>query len=358
MQSTMLIALAAVALLLVACAHKAPEGTAGEDTMKTYTQPRSYEVPPKDELKERLTDMQWKVTQENGTEPRRSSEYWDKMEPGLYVDIVNGEPLFTSMDKFESDCGWPSFSKPIEDDDIVETEDLSHGMVRTEVRSKGADSHLGHVFNDGPKDRGGLRYCINGASLKFIPVADLEKEGYGEYVKLFVDAGVYKAPQQKTEEAILAGGCFWGMEELIRGIPGVISTDVGYSGGDLPNATYKDVKKGDTGHAEAVRVVFDPSKLSYETLLRDWFFKMHDPTTLNRQGNDIGTSYRSAIFYTSEAQRKVAEKVKKEVDASGKWKKPIVTEITKAGDFWPAEDYHQDYLQKNPNGYTCHWMRD
>jgi methionine-S-sulfoxide reductase len=148
------------------------------------------------------------------------------------------------------------------------------------------------------------------------------------------------------------------MEELIRGIPGVISTDVGYSGGDFANATYNDVKKGDTGHAEAVRVVFDPSKLSYETLLRDWFFKMHDPTTLNRQGNDIGTSYRSAIFYTNEAQRKVAEKVKKEVGASGKWKKPIVTEITKSGDFWPAEDYHQDYLQKNPNGYTCHWMRD
>jgi methionine-S-sulfoxide reductase len=148
------------------------------------------------------------------------------------------------------------------------------------------------------------------------------------------------------------------MEELIRGIPGVIGTDVGYSGGDLPNATYNDVKKGDTGHAEAVRVKFDPAKLSFETLLRDWFFKMHDPTTLNRQGNDVGTSYRSAIFYASDEQRKVAEKVKKEVDASGKWKKPVVTEITKAGDFWTAEDYHQDYLQKNPNGYTCHWMRD
>jgi peptide methionine sulfoxide reductase msrA/msrB len=354
----MLVALFAGALLLAACANEpSPNASGGEDNMKTQT-PRTFENPPKDELKQRLTDMQWKVTQENGTEPRRSSEYWDKMEPGLYVDIVNGEPLFTSMDKFESDCGWPSFSKPIENDDIVEKDDRTHGMVRTEVRSKGADSHLGHVFNDGPKDRGGLRYCINGASLRFIPVADLEKEGYGEYVKLFVDAGVYKAPKQKTEEAILAGGCFWGMEELIRGIPGVISTDVGYSGGDFANATYNDVKKGDTGHAEAVRVVFDPSKLTYETLLRDWFFKMHDPTTLNRQGNDIGTSYRSAIFYTNEAQRKVAEKVKKEVGASGKWKKPIVTEITKSGDFWPAEDYHQDDLQKNPTGYTCHWMRD
>lgn len=311
-----------------------------------------------DELMQRLTPMQWKVTQESGTEPAFRNEYWDNKEHGLYVDIVNGKPLFSSLDKYDSGCGWPSFSKPLEEDDIIEKDDRTHGMVRTEVRSKDADSHLGHVFNDGPKDKGGLRYCINSASLKFIPVAELEKQGYGQYVKLFTDAGVYTAPGQKTETAILAGGCFWGMEELIRAIPGVISTDVGYSGGDKPNATYKDVKQGNTGHAESIRVVFDPSRLSYETLLRDWFFKMHDPTTLNRQGNDRGTQYRSAIFYTSEEQRKTAERVKQQVDSSGKWDKPIVTEVTRAGDFWVAEEYHQDYLQKNPNGYTCHWMRD
>ena len=160
-----------------------------------------------------------------------------------------------------------------------------------------------------------------------------------------------------TEVATLAGGCFWGMEEIIREIPGVVDTEVGYTGGLLPNATYGDVKQGTTGHAESVRVTFDPAKLSYEQLL-GWFFRMHDPTTVNRQGNDIGTQYRSTIFVHSDEQRRVAEKVKAEVDRSGKWKKPVVTTIEPAGAFWPAEGYHQDYLQKNPGGYTCHWLRD
>ena len=158
--------------------------------------------------------------------------------------------------------------------------------------------------------------------------------------------------------AILAGGCFWGMEDLLRKIPGVLDTEVGYSGGTVSDPTYEDVKKGTSGHAESVRVVFDPARLSYEDLLAKWFFRMHDPTTKNRQGNDVGSQYRSAIFVTSEEQRRVAEAVKKRVAAAGKWDDPIVTEIVEAGDFTPAEDYHQDYLQERPNGYTCHYLRD
>src|SRR5690606_39058617 len=141
-------------------------------------------------------------------------------------------------------------------------------------------------------------------------------------------------------------GCFWGMEEILREIPGVLNTEVGYTGGKTAEPTYEDVRTGDTGHAESVRVVFDPSKLSYEELLEKWFFRMHDPTTLNRQGNDVGTQYRSAIFVTSPEQREIAERVKKRVDESGKWDAPIVTEIVDAGPFTLAEDYHQDYLQK------------
>jgi peptide methionine sulfoxide reductase msrA/msrB len=160
------------------------------------------------------------------------------------------------------------------------------------------------------------------------------------------------------ERAVLAGGCFWGMEEIIRKIPGVLETNVGYTGGSVPDATYNDVKTGQSGHAEAIEVVFDPATLSYAELLERWFFRMHDPTTANRQGNDIGTQYRSAIFYTSDAQRRTAEEVKARVDASGKWPAPIVTQIVEAGPFYPAEDYHQDYLQKNPRGYTCHFLRD
>ena len=159
------------------------------------------------------------------------------------------------------------------------------------------------------------------------------------------------------ETVILAGGCFWGMEELLRKIPGVVSTEAGYCGGASSNATYEQVKTGATGHAEAVRVEFDPEKLPFDALL-GWFFRMHDPTTANRQGNDVGTQYRSAILFTNPAQKAVAERVRAEVDRSGKWKKPIVTEIREAGPWSTAEEYHQDYLQKNPGGYTCHWLRD
>ena len=160
---------------------------------------------------------------------------------------------------------------------------------------------------------------------------------------------------QNYEVATLAGGCFWGMEDLIRKIPGVIDTQVGYTGGTVPNPTYEQVCTGKTGHAESVQVKFDPNRLSYEDLLI-FFFRMHDPTTPNQQGGDIGTQYRSAIFYHSETQREIAEKMKRV--ASEKWKKPAVTEIIPAGPFYLAEDYHQDYLEKNPGGYTCHWLRE
>jgi peptide-methionine (S)-S-oxide reductase len=156
----------------------------------------------------------------------------------------------------------------------------------------------------------------------------------------------------QTEKAILAGGCFWGAQDLIRKLPGVISTRVGYTGGDVPNATYRNHH----GHAEAVEIIFDPEQISFRDLL-EFFFQIHDPTTMNRQGNDIGTSYRSAIFYTSEAQKKVAEDTIADVDASGLWPGKVVTEVTPAGPFWEAEPEHQDYLQKYPDGYTCHYVR-
>ncbi|MCB0310878.1 MAG: bifunctional methionine sulfoxide reductase B/A protein [Bdellovibrionales bacterium] len=307
-----------------------------------------YKKPSDEELKTTLTKEQYAVTQQCATERAFNNEYWDNHAEGIYVDIVSGEPLFSSTDKFDSGTGWPSFTKPIEDQGVTTKEDLTHGMVRTEVRSAKADSHLGHLFMDGPGERG-TRYCINSSSLRFIPKEQLVEKGYARYLKLFENG--------RAESAILAGGCFWGMEELIRALPGVISTEVGYSGGSLLDPQYEVVKLGHTGHAESIKVDFDPSKLSYEELLR-FFFKIHDPTTLNRQGNDRGTQYRSPIFYGSDEQRKTAEKVLAEVDSSGKWKKPLVTEITQAGEFYPAEEYHQDYLQKHPGGYTCHYVRE
>ncbi len=161
---------------------------------------------------------------------------------------------------------------------------------------------------------------------------------------------------KKIETAILAGGCFWGVEELIRAQPGVTSTVVGYTGGVIPNPTYEIVKKGTSGHAESIEIQFDTSKTSYENILK-YFFKIHDPTTVNQQGNDRGSQYRSAIFFLSPEQEKTAKKIKELVDASGAWKAPVVTEIVPATQFYPAESYHQDYLQKNPGGYTCHYER-
>jgi peptide-methionine (S)-S-oxide reductase len=154
------------------------------------------------------------------------------------------------------------------------------------------------------------------------------------------------------ERAVLAGGCFWGMQDLIRRMPGVLSTRVGYTGGHVDNATYRN----HDGHAEAIEIVFDRSRLSYRQLL-EFFFQIHDPSTLNRQGNDRGTSYRSAIFYTSDEQRQVAEDTIADVDASGLWPGKVVTEVTAASDFWEAEPEHQDYLERIPNGYTCHFVR-
>lgn len=324
---------------------------------------KDWKKPSNKELEKSLTPIQYRVTQLSGTERSFKNEFWDNKQDGIYVDIVSGEPLFSSLDKFKSGTGWPSFKRPIAGTRIKEVKDSSNGWTRVEVRSELADSHLGHVFDDGPKPTG-LRYCINSASLRFVPAPKLEAAGYGQYVAAFVAAGKLKkaapakaAPAKAAnhERAILAGGCFWGMEELIRNIPGVISTQVGYSGGTTKNPTYKTLKG--SNHAEAVEVVFDSKVLSYEKLLL-WFFRMHDPTTKGRQGNDVGPSYRSAIFFTSAAQQKTAKAVIAKVNAAKHYPRPIVTEVTKASEFTSGEDYHQDYLQKNPKGYTCHFLRD
>ncbi len=160
----------------------------------------------------------------------------------------------------------------------------------------------------------------------------------------------------EQQTAYLAGGCFWGMEELVREIPGVLATEVGYTGGDTPDARYEQVKTGNTGHAESLKIVFHPQRLSYRHLLFE-FFRMHNPTTRNRQGNDIGTQYRSAIFYLCEDQRHTAEEVIRTVDTSGDWQANIVTEVVPFKEFYRAEEYHQKYLVKNRGGYTCHYIR-
>ncbi len=297
-----------------------------------------------------LSPEQHRVTQRNGTERAFSGEHWDNHEPGIYVDVVSGEPLFASVDKFDSGTGWPSFTRPIEAANVVKKRDFRLLVPRTEVRSAHGDSHLGHVFSDGPRSAGGLRYCINSASLRFIHLDDLEAQGYGDYRRLFSAGEGVDMSDVKT--AILAGGCFWGMQDLIRKQPGVLSTRVGYTGGQNDHPTYRN----HPGHAEAIEIVYDPAVTDYRALL-EFFFQIHDPSTKNRQGNDVGSSYRSAIFYLDDEQKRVALDTIADVDASGLWPGMVVTEVMPAAEFWEAEPEHQDYLERYPSGYTCHFPR-
>ncbi len=304
----------------------------------------------------KLNSIQRYVTQENGTEAPYENEFWDFFEEGVYLDIVSGEVLFSSTHKFQSDCGWPAFYKVLERDNIIRHEDKSGGISRIEVRSTHGDSHLGHVFTDGPAPTG-IRYCINSAALKFIPKASLKSVNLDQYHSLF-DKEVYKH-KGELEYATFGAGCFWGVEAIFARTPGVIDAVSGYSGGDIVDPTYEQVSTGKSGHAEVVQVQFDPAVISYKELL-DLFFRMHDPTTQDAQGYDVGPHYRSAIFTHSEDQNNLALAEIKKFNGSDLYPNEIVTQVTGFTTFYPAEEYHQDYYEKKyagGHGPICHFVR-
>lgn len=311
-----------------------------------------YKKPSDDELKKKLSPLQYQVTQHDGTEQPFNNAYWDNKREGIYVDVTTGEPLFSSTDKYDSGTGWPSFTKPIEQNALVEKEDKKLFMKRTEVRSKSGNSHLGHVFDDGPKDKGGLRFCMNSAAMRFVPKEDLEKEGYGKYLQLFEKKQIAPA-KSELRKAVFAGGCFWCVEHAFEAHKGVISAVSGYTGGKSANPTYDQVSSGKSGHLEAIEVTYDPAVISYEKLL-EIFWTQIDPTDPEGQFVDRGTQYTTGIFYADETQKSAAEKSLKNLEASKKFKKKIVTLIAPAKTFYAAEEYHQDYYKKNPERYKAY----
>lgn len=285
-----------------------------------------------------LTPEERRVILQKGTERPFSGAYYDCWEDGTYLCRQCGAPLYRSQDKFDAGCGWPSFDDAVAG--AVERVPDADGR-RTEIVCARCGGHLGHVFAGEGFTPKNTRHCVNSVSMVFEPAADEAASP---------ERRPEAAVRPAVETAYFAGGCFWGVEHMLRQLDGVVDVESGYMGGSTPSPTYEQVSRGRTGHAETVRVRFDPSRVSYETLAR-LFFEIHDPTQENGQGPDIGDQYRSEIFYTSPEQRAVAYRLISLLRAKGY---EVVTEVAPAGRFWPAEAYHQDYYLRKGTRPYCH----
>ena len=284
--------------------------------------PDTRVIKTEEEWKALLSPEEFRITRLKGTERAHSSEMCSLFEPGKYSCTCCGTLLFDGGEKFESGTGWPSFTQPVKDNAVAYHKDDSYGMVRIEALCNTCDAHLGHVFPDGPKPSG-LRYCMNAVSLK--------KQASNE------------------KKLTFGGGCFWCTEAVFQLLKGVVKVESGYSGGKINNPTYREVCSGLTGHAEVVEITYNPEEISANDLLRI-HLSTHNPTTLNRQGGDMGTQYRSIIFYRNDQEKAIAQSVIDELQQV--YDEPVVTELKAFEQFYKAEEYHQDYYANNgENGY-------
>jgi peptide methionine sulfoxide reductase msrA/msrB len=308
--------------------------------------------PPGDALRQKLTAEEERVIIHKGTEAPFSGKYYNYFEDGTYTCKRCGAKLFDSSSKFPYACGWPSF-----DDQIKGTvkKRLDADGVRTEIVCSNCGAHLGHLFAGEHLTPKNTRYCVNSISMNFVPAASGTRDERRETrdASSIIHPASSVVPAGQTERAIFASGCFWGAEYYFQRAPGVLSTTVGYTGGHVDNPTYKQVCTDKTGHAEAVEVIYDPSKTSYEQLAR-LFFETHDFTQLDRQGPDVGKQYRSAVFYLDEKQKEIAAGLVQTLNNKGF---DVKTEIAPAGKFWPAEQYRQDYYKNNGKTPYCHVYR-
>jgi len=288
------------------------------------------------ELAAKLEPEAYRVTQSAATERPFCGLFLDNKKDGVYSCVVCGLPLFSSTHKFDSGTGWPSFHSEFDRQHVTRRPDMTHGIPCTEINCARCEAHLGHVFPDGPRPTG-ERHCLNSVSLKFHEKGSEPKPD-----------GI----AAKTETAYFAGGCFWGLEHYFQLGSGGSAAVGGYMQGRVDEPSYEVICNEGTGHAETVKVVFDPSRITYRRLL-EAFFAMHDPTQLNRQGFDVGDQYRSGIWYANELQKREAESYIKELQSAKRLGgRPIVTQLEPAKTFWPAEEFHQNFIEKT--GRACH----